>query len=219
MAVIRPKRTRVKKAIKPGSKAKERKRRKHDLRNTKGQFTKARYENRDLMGRFAKKNKRPPVRYRRPTPIGMKKIGIKLGNNSITAGYLLEFTYGFKQKEGEVGGWKNDPQPLIIVFNDDQVRYVEGVNTNYLSEYYLKKVRNIMVRFPGINGEQLYNIFKRTARYAIKKGYRKYIRTSLNNIFVYVYEDEVMRTIDEIAKNKLERKEAGGRSRNPIAEM
>jgi len=218
MAVIRPKKPRVKKAIKPGSKGKVKKR-VEPLRNAKGKFTKKRFENRDFMGRFTKNNKKPPVRYRRPVPLGMTKIKTTMKDKKLKSGYLLEFRYGRKQEEGQVGGWKNDPRPVIILFHDDKIKYVEGVNTNYLSEYYLKKVRQIMNRFPGIEGEQLYVIFKRTARYALKKGYRKYMRDSLRNVFIYVYEDDLLRTLDELAKSNQSEFGTANRSKNPNAEM
>ena len=216
MTVIRPKKPRV---IKPGSKSKVKKPKKSEYRNAKGQFVKKRFENRDILGRFTKQGKKPPVRYRRKTPKGMNKIGITLKDKKLKSGYLLEFTYGKKQKKGEVGGWKNDPRPVIFLFHDDKIKYIEGINTNYLSEYYLKKVRQIMMRFPGLEGEQLYIIFKRTAKYALKKGYRKYMRDSFRNIFLYVYEDELTRTLDDLVKSEQSDFGTADRSKNPSAEM
>ena len=174
---------------------------KRSIRNRKGQYTRRRYEERDIMGRFSKKRKKPPVRYRRPVPDGFMKAKTTLKDKRIKTGQLLEFKYGKKQKPGQVGGWKNDPRPVLLVFHDDRIRYIEGINTNYLSDYYLKKLRVIMRRFPGVDGEFLYNIFRRTARFALKKGYRKYIRSSFRDMYLYVYEDEIERTLDELAKD------------------
>lgn len=156
-----------------------------------------------VMNIFAKNNKKPPVRYRRPVPNGMIKVKLgTMGNLKLNTGRLVEFKYGKQQKQGQVGGWKNDPIPVLLVFHDDKIKYVEGINTNYLSENYLRGVRSIMLRFPGVDGEQLYNIFKRSAKYAIAKGYRKYIRTSFRDVYLYVYENDLQKTIDDIAKSK-----------------
>lgn len=145
----------------------------------------------------ATKKKRPvvPIRYKRNAPPGtVKQETSMVDRKQYTTGTLLEFKYGGgsrPQKQGEVGRWKNDPKPVLLVFYDDGHKYIEGINTNYLSGWYLKKLRVIMKRFPGLDGEDLYKIFKRTALFAIKKGYRKYIRTSLLNTYVYVYKDEL----------------------------
>ena len=155
-----------------------------------------------ILEHFRKRGKKPPVRYRRPVPKGMVKVKLVIERRKIKTGSLIEFKYGRKQKPGQVGGWKNDPRPVIFLFHDHKIKYVEGINTNYLSEYYLKKVRQIMNRFPGVEGYILYNVFKRTAKHAVKKGYRKYMRDSLKDIYLYVYEDDLERTLDAIAKSK-----------------
>jgi hypothetical protein len=133
----------------------------------------------------------------------MIKIKLSVKSKRIMAGQILEFRYGKKQVQGQVGGWKHDPIPVILVFHDDKKKYVEGINTNYLSGYYLKKLRAIMNRFPGVDGGVLYTIFWRTARRAIHHGYRKYIRRSLTNTYLYVYEDEKMRELDALAKQNI----------------
>lgn len=140
------------------------------------------------------KAKRPPIRYRRGVPKEMVKVEVSMiANPEIETGTLLEFSYGVRQKvgSGKVGGWKHDPKPVLLVFHDDGDKYIEGLNTNYLSDYYIRKLKQILRRFPGVKGDELYRILKRTASYAIKKGYRKYIRSSLRNEYVYVYEDEL----------------------------
>ena len=71
-----------------------------------------------------------------------------------------------------------------------------------------------MRRFPGVDGEQLYNIFKRTARFALKKGYRKYIRASFRDMYLYVYENELERTLDQLAKSKQSDMEIADRAKN-----
>ena len=196
--------------IKPGSKAK-----------VKRKVIKPRQvERREyvLEHHMAKKGKKPPVRYRRPVPKGMVKVAVTLKDKKLKSGYIMEFKYGRKQKPGQVGGWKNDPRPVILLFWDDKIKYVEGVNTNYLSEYYVKKIRQIMNRFPGVEGEQLYGIFKRTAKHALKKGYRKYIRANLRDQFIYVYENELMRTLDELAKSGQSDLPSASKANNPEAE-
>lgn len=163
------------------------------LRDARGRFT----------NHFVKRGKVPPIRYHRPTPPDMRKISYRVGKGiPVNTGYMMEFIYGEKQVYPQVGGWKTDQRPVLFVYNDDGVRIIEGINTNYLSEYYMKKMRQIMSRFPGISQDSLYSITKRVAPYAIQKGYRKYIRQSLRDTFIYVYEDEFMREIDKIAKQK-----------------
>lgn len=133
------------------------------------------------------------IKYKRTAPLslGVPKNFIKIAHRLIErlpTGEILEFAYGKKQVIGEVGGWKNDPKPVLLVFYDDNFKYIEGLNTNYLSDHYLMKLRQIIVRFPGVidkAGKQLYKIVKRTAPYALAKGYRKYIRSSLHASFTY----------------------------------
>ena len=146
-------------------------------------------------------NKRPPVKYRRPIPKDMVKKSVSLVE-TFYPGTLLEFVYGHKQKPGQVGGWKNDRKPVLLVFHDDGHNYIEGLNTNYLSNYYIAKLKYILKIFPGIDGEQMYNIIKKTAAYAIKKGYRKYIRESLRDRYVYLYKDEQAQELQIEEMNK-----------------
>ena len=167
-----------------------------------------------VLEHFRKKGKKPPVRYRRPVPKGMVKVSVTIRDKKLRTGYLMEFKYGRKQKPGQVGGWKNDPRPVILIFHDDRKSYIEGINTNYLSEYYLKKIKQIMKRFPGVDGEKLYNIVKRTAKFAITKGYRKYIRTSFRDMYLYVYEDDLERTLDYLAKEEQSEFGTADRSKN-----
>lgn len=145
----------------------------------------------------AKIRPRPPILYRRlKPPPGVVKLETSMSKRKqLKTGTLLEFKYGGgsrPQESGEVGRWKHDPKPILLVFYDDGVKTVEGVNTNYLSSAYLKKLRIILRRFPGLDGQDLYKLFKRTALFAIKKGYRKYIRKSLLDTYIYTYEDELL---------------------------
>lgn len=138
-----------------------------------------------------RKKKRPPVRYKRNMANMIRVEVDKEKTSGFRTGMILEFSYGKKQKPGQVGGWKNDPKPRLLIFHDDGDKYIEGLNTNYLSDYYLRKLRMILRKFPGIDGEELYSIIKRTAHFAIKKGYRKYLRSSVRNEYLFVYEDEL----------------------------
>ncbi len=111
-------------------------------------------------------------------------------NNSVDTGLLLEFSYGKKQKPGQVGGYKNDPRPLLLVFYDDGEKYIEGLNTHYISKLYIKKLNSILNKYPGISKSNnvilLYQIVKKTALPAVKKGYRKYLRDNARRTFIYV---------------------------------
>lgn len=155
---------------------------------------------REVLGRFTSRRKKIPVRYLRKTPDGMKKVKLTKHIYSINCGYLAEFGYGDHQMQGQIGGWKNDPRPIILTFSDDGRMYVEGINTNYLPDVYMKRLLLLMRRFPGLGSVDLYDIFKRTAHQAIKSGYRKYIRRSMRDIYIYVYEDEFLREYDRQAK-------------------
>jgi len=184
---LRPPTPRTKPKIAKGSKSKS--------KPTKKKVEKKKVEKKKTI---KKKIIQKPIRYRRGIPKEMVRVELSLiGNKEIKTGTLLEFSYGKQQKPGKVGGWKNDPKPKLLVFYDDGVDYIEGLNTNYLSDYYIRKLKQILMRFPGIEGEQLYDIIKRTASYAIAKGYRKYIRSSVRNEYVFMYEDQLARLIDE----------------------
>jgi len=151
-----------------------------------------------FLGRF--KNKKIPIRYRRKTPDGFKKVKFTRYIYTINTGYLVEFGYGDHQYQGQVGGWKNDPTPVVLNFFDDGKMYIEGINTNYLSDRYLAYLMTMMRRFPGMGSVDLYSVFKRTAPMLIKLGYRKYIRSSMRDVYIYVYEDEFLREYDRLLK-------------------
>jgi len=137
-------------------------------------------------------------------------------------GILLEFSYGTKQNIGEVGGWKNDPRPRLLVFYDDKKKYVEGLNTNYLSDYYLRKLAIIISRYPGLvsgeggdsmtsaNARRFYAIIKQTAPFAIEKGYRKYLRRSILRPVVFMYEEEIANQISPFAADEEDYEEYKG---------
>lgn len=158
----------------------------------------------DVRGRFTSHfislRKIPPVRYHRPTPEGMRKIKHTISHGvPVNTGYMMEFIYG-EYEPVRVGGWKNDSRPVIFVYGDDSVRILEGINTNYLPDSYMIQMRKIMSRYPGVNQDTVYVLTKRIAPFAIKKGYRKYIRTSFRDVYIYVYENEFARELDKIAK-------------------
>jgi len=143
-----------------------------------------------------KKIEKKPIRYRRPIPEGMHKVHHQI-LTEVKTGTLLGFVYGKKQKIGQTGGWKNDRSPIILVFYDDGNDYIEGINTNYLSKWYIKRLNQLLRIFPGVNGIELYRIFKRTAPFAISKGYRKYIRSSLNNKYTYEYSKGTVQKVNK----------------------
>ncbi len=141
------------------------------------------------MKRAKKKIKRKPVRYLRRIKPGYVREVVTL-TEQLNTGDILEFQYGRKQKPGQVGGWKNDPKPKLLVFYDDKIKYIEGINTNYLSDWYLMRLNNILKKYPGINGEELYDIVMRSTKGAVQKGYRKYIRASVKNPLKHIYKVE-----------------------------
>lgn len=169
------------------------------------------------------KRGRPPVRYRRPTPKNMSRVEVRRRKGSrFRTGMILEFSYGKKQKPGEVGGWKTDPKPRLLVFFDDKETYIEGINTNYLSDYYLRKLSMIINKYPGlVSGEggdamdstharRFYKIIKLTAPFAIKKGYRKYLRDSIIQPVVFMYDDEIANEISPFAADSEDYEEHKG---------
>ena len=131
-----------------------------------------------------------PTIYRRQLPVNTVKQKLSL-IGEVKTGQIIDFVYGIKQVPGQVGGWKNDNRPTLLVFHDDKKKYIEGINVNYLSRYYLYKLRKITSRFPGIriDGRIFYYVIKRTAKYAVKKGYRKYMRSSLRSTYLHVYKE------------------------------
>jgi len=142
-----------------------------------------------------KKQKRP-IRYKHKLPAGMFIVQTDT-LKTFKAGTLLEFNYGRKQKVGEVGGWKNDPRPSLLVFLDDGDNYIEGINLNYLSEYYVRKLKIVLRKFPGIDGDDLYKILKRTASHALKKGYRKYVRSSMKKTSKLEYGEQIRNALGQ----------------------
>lgn len=121
-----------------------------------------------------------PIKYNRPIPGTIEEPTTLL--EAFRTGEIVKFSYGKRQKMGEVGGWKHDPVPRLLVFYDDGNKYIEGINTNYLPTKYLVVLMKLTVAFPGIDGVGLYNIVKKSASEAVKKGYRKYYRTSMHNV-------------------------------------
>ncbi len=158
------------------------------------------------------KRGRPPVRYRRQPPKNMSSVLVTMRKGMrFRIGILLEFSYGTKQNIGEVGGWKNDPKPRLLVFYDDKQKYIEGLNTNYLSDYYIRKLNIIISKYPGLvsgeggdavdsaNAKRFYAIIKKTAPFAIKKGYRKFLRKSIISPVVFMYGDEILNELSPAA--------------------
>jgi len=195
------------KAKKP-HKAFKPKRAKHSFRDVKGKFTKKVVITgevaRDVRGKFAKKPELAPIKYRRPIPPGMIRKSYSIVKK-IPYGTVLEFVYGNKQVQGQIGGWKVDRKPNLLVFWDDMPKdRIEGINMNYLSGFYVHKLKLIMKRFPGIDGEEFYHILRRTARFAITKGYRKYVRSSFRNIFTYIYYNVENQNLVEKIQDKKE---------------
>jgi len=142
------------------------------------------------------KNKTKPIMYKRLPPDGFIKVEQHM-DKEIKLGTILEFQYGQKQKYGEVGGWKNDPIPQLLVIydefhntSDSIIPHIEGINLNYLSDYYVQRLKAIQMKFPGIDGEDFYRILKRTAEFAVKKGYRRYLRKSIKNPKIIVYKEK-----------------------------
>lgn len=93
--------------------------------------------------------------------------------STMRTGEYLEFEYG---------RYKNDQKPDLLVFYDDGNQYIEGINANYLSYQYIKKLNDIIDRYPGIKGRDLYAVVVRTAYPAVQMGYRKYFRNHVNPI-------------------------------------
>jgi len=146
-----------------------------------------------------KRKTKRPVRYKHPVAKGMLVQSTNM-NDAHDTGTVLEFNYGNRQKKGQVGGWKNDPRPSLLIFHDDGSKYLEGVNLNYLSYYYVKKLQALLKRFPGITGEELYLVVSKSASYALKKGYRKYLRPSVKSPHKLVMGESIEHLRDELGR-------------------
>jgi len=120
--------------------------------------------------------------YRRNRSIKFKKSRVRLSSR-VPAGTLIEFQYGVQKEVNESGGWKNDPRPILLVFYDDQSEYIEGVNTNYLEDKFLRDFMEVLENAPGIgkstdSGKRLYKLMK-SVDPDLLKAYRKYKRKSI----------------------------------------
>jgi len=106
----------------------------------------------------------------------------------LPAGTLVEFPYG-RKKMNEAGGWKNDPRPIVIVFFDDLVDYIEGLNTNYLSPQKLKECLEVVNQEQSIgdspaDGKRLYERMK-SIEPDVLFAYRKFKRDSIASLWKF----------------------------------
>ena len=121
-----------------------------------------------------------------------KKIPIKTSSR-LYAGTYVEFQYGVKKLD-EAGGWKGDPRPILLVFYDDFKKYIEGINTNYLSpnqfQSLFKLTKSVIKENENVDpiydGERLYQLIK-NSNPSLLSGYRRYLR---NNILSFWKIDE-----------------------------
>lgn len=116
-----------------------------------------------------------------------KKTRIPLAGR-VPATALVEFHYG-AMKMNESGGWKNDPRPIVLVFYDDKDKYIEGINTNYLSAQKLEELLQVVARYPIVgdspaDGKRLYKVVKAIEPEALV-GYRRYKRDSIVSVWKY----------------------------------
>lgn len=124
-----------------------------------------------------------PARYRRNKIANISKKRLRVAHR-VPAGILLEFHYGVPKPITEVGGWHNDPRPLLIVFYDDHNDIIEGINTNYLTDDQLRKVLDAIKLLPinlgesTLDGQLLYKHLKSLTPEALT-GYRKYKRKKI----------------------------------------
>ena len=127
---------------------------------------------------------------RNSTSIQIKNRMTMVRGRRIMPGSLIEFKYGTRKPLGETGGYHVDPTPLIFVFRDDAVHYIEGINSNYLPPQYVLKMLEVIDRYPGIRelygGKILYTIIKTSAKKALELGYRKYKREVIQHYAVRI---------------------------------
>ena len=122
------------------------------------------------------------ARFRRNKKLQFERTRVALAAR-VPAGTLVEFQYGAKKDFGKVGGWHGDPRPILLVLYDDQRKYIEGLNTNYLPETLLKELLQVVRQVPDIGaqiegGTRLYNMIK-SVKPDVLVAYRKYFRKKL----------------------------------------
>jgi hypothetical protein len=132
-------------------------------------------------------NERKPVLdYSRILKFDPERISL---GESIDAGTLIRFTYGQKSVD-RPGGWKNDPRPIIIVLYDDQKKYIEGINVNYLNTAEIGQLFSLLSRYSkplqsDAAGQDLYKYLNGQAPEIVKKSYRKFKREAIAMAFEY----------------------------------
>ena len=118
---------------------------------------------------------------KRTLPLTLKKKIIR-PKSRIDVGSIIEFRYGTKTPN-KVGGWKQDPTPVILVLYDDGLNNIlEGINLNYLTDIEFNKVLRVLYSktFSKVDGKFLYEELKKKT--GLVKAYRMYKRKSIDRI-------------------------------------
>jgi len=85
--------------------------------------------------------------------------------------------------------FKNDPNPLLFVFDSD-VKYTYGINLNYLDNREQKRMAEFIMKYSVIlgtlamTGTLLYNLFLRETPDLVDKAYRNYFTQYLRGYMV-----------------------------------
>lgn len=91
---------------------------------------------------------------------------------------------------GNYANAKNDISPLLLVFRNDNYKYIEGINVNYLSGSDMRRLAqalvkiNVNFRNVTITGVMMYNILMSEIPDIIEHSYRKYFLAYISNVFL-----------------------------------
>lgn len=128
-----------------------------------------------------KRNQKPGLFEKSRSPMQERKF----------VGDFIEFQYGDRHPYGVRGGWKNDPRPILLVFYDELLTYIEGINTNYITDVELKQLLEVLSdmdlnlrrgKMSKTIVDQFYQRVK-NRNPKILRGYRKYMRDNITAIW------------------------------------
>ena len=156
-------------------------------------------------------------RYKHPVQSGFVAKSVDK-DTEFKPGTMIEFDYGSYKPPREVGGWHYDPKPRVLVIShsmEDNLHLLDGINVVYLSYYYLLSLYKITSNGKRYHAERLFDDIKRIAPHAIKRGYRRYIKTSMKKVNQYVYGHNFEQNPDGTFKKSNKRKQTFGLKSGP----
>jgi len=146
-----------------------------------------------------------------------KQLYYRFPHPWIKTGDIVNFIYK---------NYQHDKKPKVFVFGASK-SHIEGINTNYLSDIQIRKIREFIKKHPSVagavrklmrmSGKILYQVFKRTVLRGTLEFYRMYLTEYMKSIkkidfdkpkFIEKPEEEMAEKPVREEKPKIERKEA-----------